>query len=72
MKGKVYDDAPFQGVHEASRLSGISPRILYEGANSGRFPHIRAGNKFLFNVPALLEVLNEESMKNTKNGGMTY
>ena len=61
MKANFYPDAPFQGVHEASRITGVSPRILYEGANSGRFPHIRAGNRFLFNIPALLEVLDRES-----------
>lgn len=61
MKAKINPDAPFQGVHEASRITGVSVRILYDGANSGRFPHIRAGNKFLFNIPALLDVLDRES-----------
>lgn len=63
MKPKFNPDAPFQGVHEASRQTGCSTRFLYDGVKSGRLPHIWSGNRILFNIPALLEVLNEESMK---------
>lgn len=69
MKAAVHNGAPFQGVQETYRLTGISPRILYEGANSGRFPHIRVGNRFLFNVPALLEILDRESRGGEVIGG---
>jgi excisionase family DNA binding protein len=61
MKAKIYDDAMFQGVHEAARITGLSTRILYEGAKSGRFSFVRAGKRMLFNMPALLETLERES-----------
>lgn len=61
MKATIHHDAPFQGVHEAARLTGVSPRVLYEGAKSGRFPHIKSGKRLLFNMSALLEILENES-----------
>lgn len=67
MKANVHTDAPFQGVTETSRITGASTGFLYEGAKSGRFPHIRSGNRILFNVPALLEQLDRESKSSANN-----
>lgn len=58
---QTFKDAQFQGVPEAQRITGLSRSALYAGANNGIYPHIRSGNRILFNIPRLLEVLDEQS-----------
>ena len=57
----VFSEAQFQGLPEAQRITGLSRSALYAGANSGIYPHIRSGNRILFNIPRLLAVLDEQS-----------
>ena len=58
---KVYDGACFQGFPETQRITGLSRGALQRGLDAGIFPHIKSGTRTLFNVPALLEVLEEMS-----------
>ena len=51
------ESVPFHNVDETSRLTGISTYALRRSIKSGICPHIRVGNAFLINVPALLKQL---------------
>ena len=49
---------PFQSVTDAARTTGLSTFFLRQGLKNGTVPHIKSGNKYLINIPRLLEALN--------------
>ena len=49
---------PFQSVTDAAKTTGLSTFFLRRGLRDGTIPHIKSGNKYLINIPRLLEVLN--------------
>lgn len=51
----------FVSVKEACAVSGLSQAFIRQGCKDGRFPYILNGNRFIINLPALLEVLDNES-----------
>ena len=61
MNKVVYKDAPYQGFPETQKITGLPRNYLQKGLNAGIFPAIRSGNRVLFNVPALLDVLEKVS-----------
>ena len=61
MNKKVYDGAVYQGIPETMKITGLPRALLYENAKTGAFPHIRSGRRILFNVPALLEELEQQA-----------
>ena len=63
VKINSFADAPFQGVNETQRRTGLSKAALYRGANDGSYPCIRQGKRILFNIPKLMEVLNKQSAR---------
>lgn len=67
MRATKFQGAPFQGMEETRRLTGLSRNNLYEGAKNGTYPAIKSGNRILFNVPALLEKLQCMSIRNKEN-----
>ena len=64
MNKVVYRDAIYQGFPEIQRITGLSRGALQRGLDAGIFPHIKSGTRTLFNVPALLEVLEQMSTGN--------
>lgn len=56
-------NAPFQTFAEATRTTGLSTYFLRTGCKNGTIPHIKSGNTYLVNVPAMLQRLNVESEK---------
>ena len=56
-------DAPFKSIPETCFVTGIGQGTIRKGCKEGKVPHIRRGAKYLVNVPAYLEMLNEESKK---------
>lgn len=54
-------NARFQGVKETQQITGLSKSALYEGAKNGTFPNVRCGSRILFNIQAVLDVLDEMS-----------
>lgn len=58
---------PFQTIKQTVKTVGCSEHFLRDGVKAGRIPHIRNGAKYLLNVPALLNQLNEMS----KVGGVS-
>ncbi len=52
---------PFQKIPDAVRTTGLSSYYLRAGCRSGTVPHIRSGNTYYINVPALLRQLGAES-----------
>ena len=54
---------PYHNIQEASHITGLSQFYLRNGCKRGTIPHIRCGNSYKINVPALLEQLDNESRK---------
>lgn len=48
------DSAPFQRIPAACRITGLSEWFLRKGCHDGTVPHIKVGNTYLVNIPALL------------------
>ena len=51
----------FASLKEAAALTGLKVYWLRAGCQNGTIPHIKSGIKYLVNVPALLEMLDEQS-----------
>lgn len=51
------DNAPFQRIPAACRITGLSQSYLRSGCKAGIVPHVMIGNVFMVNVPALLRQL---------------
>lgn len=60
---KQYDPTlRFQTFADASRTTGLSQYFLRRGCKAGTIPHIKSGNKFLVNVPLLIEQMDRQSI----------
>lgn len=53
--------APYQRIKEACRSTGLSAYFLRKGCRDNSVPHVRSGNTYYINVPALLELLYNKS-----------
>lgn len=59
---KQYNPAlRFQTISDASRSTGLSQYFLRRGCKDGSVPNIRSGNKYLINVPLLIECMDQMS-----------
>lgn len=59
---RLYDPSrQFQTIAEASRTTGLSQYFIRHGCWDNTIPHVRAGAKYLINVTAMLQRLNEQS-----------
>ena len=54
------DNAPFQRIPDACRITGLSQYYLRNGCRDGSIPHIRSGSTYFINIPALLRLLGAE------------
>ena len=52
---------PFQKIPDACRTTGLSMFFLRNGCRDGSVPHIKSGNTYFINVPALLRKLDAET-----------
>ena len=57
---KTSDNAPYQRIPAACRITGLSQNYLRAGCKSGDVPHVKIGTTYMVNVPALLKKLGEE------------
>ena len=48
---------PFQKIADACESTGLSQYFLRTGCKDGSIPHIKSGNTYYINVPALLKQL---------------
>lgn len=62
------NSVPFQKISDACRTTGLSQHFLRLGCRNGSIPHIRSGNVYLINVPALLEQLDKQSREVKADG----
>lgn len=53
-------DKPFQKIPKASQTTGLSQNFLRNGCKNGTCPHIKSGNTYYINIPALLRLLGAE------------
>lgn len=51
---------PFQKIPEACKTTGLSQYFLRNGCKNGTVPHIKSGEVYYVDVPALLEKLRNE------------
>jgi hypothetical protein len=58
--------APFQGIRGTARLTGLSAGYIRGLCRTGQAPCIRVGQEYRINVPALLRLLEGESIRNLK------
>ena len=56
-------EKPFQTVKETANTTGFSQFFIRNGVRAGTIPHIKVGEKFLINVPAFLQLMDEQSRK---------
>ena len=48
---------PFQKIPEACKTTGLSKYFLRNGCKDGTIPHVRSGQTYHIDVPALLKQL---------------
>ena len=48
---------PFQKIPEACKTTGLSKYFLRNGCKDGTIPHVRSGQTYYTDVPALLKQL---------------
>ena len=58
MAGAGYAEKIYMSIRETAKYTGLSEYYLRNMKNK---PGLKSGNKFLVNVPALLEQLEQES-----------
>ena len=64
---RIYDSAiQFQSIEGAARTTGLSRYFLRRGCHDVSIPHVKSGNKYLINVPLMLQRLNQESESNAQ------
>ncbi len=56
---------PFQSIMEAVKSTGLSAYYLRRGCRDGSIAHIRCGEKYMINVPALLRQLGADPQGGT-------
>ena len=54
------NNTPFQKIPEACRTTGLSQYFLRKGCRAGTIPHVKSGEIYYINVPALLRQLGAE------------
>ena len=60
---KITFDPPFQSINSTGRCTGLSPSFLRKLLKEGKLPGVYCGNRFMVNIPLLLESLNEQGVK---------
>ena len=60
-------DKMFMTISETVAATGFSKRFIRTGIKNGTIPFIKSGNRFLINVPRLIEDLDNQSMKRKTN-----
>ena len=61
MAAKKYTpDTPFQKIVQACQTTGLSQHYLRTGCKNGSIPHIKSGETYYINIPALLKRLGAE------------
>ena len=51
------ENTPFLKIKDAVQATGLSAYYLRSGCKSGTVPHVRSGETYYINVPALLRQL---------------
>ncbi len=59
-------NTPYRRIREAAMETGLSQYYIRTGLKAGTIPHIKSGNRYLVNVPALIEILNRKSVEGMK------
>ena len=51
---------PFMKIRDACQATGLSQFYLRKGCKDGTIPHIKSGDTYYINVPALLKQLGAD------------
>lgn len=54
------NNTPFQKIPEACKTTGLSQYFLRKGCRAGTIPHVKSGDIYYINVPALLRQLGAD------------
>ncbi len=58
-----YTGPQFLTIKQAVNATGLSMYFLRRGIEAKTIPFVKSGNRYLINVPLLLEKLNKESLE---------
>jgi len=53
----IYPSQIFMSIKEASICTGLSQHYIREGCKNGNLPCIKSGQKYLVDIPKMLDVL---------------
>ena len=60
------NNTPFQKIPEACKTTGLSQYYLRKGCRAGTIPHVKSGDIYYINVPALLQQLGADPEQEAK------
>ena len=60
---KSVDDRPFVTIRDCPARTGLSERYIRQLKRNGELPCIMSGNRCLVNVPMLMELMDQKTMK---------
>ena len=63
---KTDPNAPYQSINNTAYLTGLSAGYVRAGCKSGEIPCIMCGKEYRVNIPAFLEMLQNQSMKGVR------
>ena len=58
-----FSGPPYQSIPETTKTTGLGIPFLRKGCRDGSIPHIKVGQKYMINVPLLLQQLEAQSME---------
>ena len=56
----------FAKIADAAKRTGVSMFSIRQGIKNGTVPYVRSGRKYLINVPAFRQMLDQESKSRTR------
>lgn len=62
----IYKVSERLNIKDTAKRFGLSEYGLRQGAKEGRYPHIKVGNKYIFDVELLEQCLKQEAKSNLR------
>ena len=60
------NNTPYLSIKQASGATGLSQKYIREGCKNGKIPFLRVGNRYMINLPILLEKLDSMCENNER------
>ena len=63
LKESKVEATPFMSIRDQVRVTGLSEHYVRNLLKDGKLPHVMVGNRCMVNVPQLLELMNQKTLK---------